>query len=269
VTVTCPAGHESATDDYCDVCGVSLAPAAGAPPAAASPAGSATPGGRACANCGAPHEPGDVFCEVCGLDFATGELPQPPPPAQPLDEPEDDAVTPPGPDAAAKAEAPRAPAAPDAEANAEAPRAPATPDAEANAEAPRAPAQGDWYIEVEPDRDWFDRNEAEGTTGSVAFPEDTTPWQLMLTGEEVLVGRRSETRTAQPDLEIEDPGVSRRHALLRRQPDGSWVVVDEESTNGTWVDGAADAIAAGEPAPLSDGSTVHIGAFTRLTIRKA
>jgi hypothetical protein len=257
VTVTCPAGHESATDDYCDVCGASLAPAGESLPSAVPPPGTAAAAGRACANCGAAHEPGDVFCEVCGLDFASGELPQPPPPPVPV----------PSVEGSEPEVAPEPTAEPDAaEPEAAEPEAAEPGEAEA---AHRAPAPGDWYVEVEADREWFERNEAEGTTGSVAFPEDTTPWQLTLAGDEVLVGRRSETRTAQPDLEIEDPGVSRRHAVLRRQPDGSWVVVDEDSTNGTWVDGAAEAIAAGEPTPLSDGSTVHIGAFTRLTIRRA
>jgi pSer/pThr/pTyr-binding forkhead associated (FHA) protein len=124
-------------------------------------------------------------------------------------------------------------------------------------------------VVVEPDHRWFERNEAEGTTGAVPFPEDTSPLQLTLTGDEVLVGRRSDTRTAQPDVEVEDPGVSRRHALLRRQPDGGWVIVDEQSTNGTWIDVAVDPIPAGETVPLTDGATVHIGAFTRLTIRRA
>ena len=233
MTVTCPAGHESATDDYCDTCGVAIAPAGASPPVVAPTAGSS----QACANCGAPHEPGDAFCEVCGLDFATGELPQPPPPPEPAGESE---AEPDGPEAEAEAQTP-----------------------------PPAPAPGDWYVVVEPDHDWFERNEAEGTTGSVGFPDDTSPWQLTLTGEEVLVGRRSEARTAQPDLELDDPGVSRRHAVLRRQIDGNWSITDEESTNGTWVDDAADPIEPGEPTVLTDGSTVHIGAFTRLTIRKA
>jgi FHA domain len=236
VTVTCPAGHESATDDYCDVCGTALA---STPPVAAPPPGTAIAAGRACANCGAPHEAGDAFCEVCGLDFATGDLPQPPPPPEPAGDAE--------PEPEAKPEA----------------------EAESPPPVPPPPAPGDWYVVVEPDLDWFERNEAEGTTGSVSFPDDTSPWQLTLTGEEVLVGRRSEARTAQPDLELDDPGVSRRHAVLRRQIDGDWSITDEESTNGTWVDGAANPIDPGEPTALADGSTVHIGAFTRLTIRKA
>jgi hypothetical protein len=254
VTVTCPAGHESATDDYCDVCGVALA---STPPVAAPPPGTAADAGRACTNCGAPHEPGDAFCEVCGLDFATGELPQPPPPPQAVEAAEPDAPTP---------EAPT-PEGPQPEAAGE--DTPSAEGPESEPEVAPSPAPGDWYVVAEPDRDWFERNEAEGTTGSVAFPEDASPVQLTLTGEEVLIGRRSETRTAEPDLELEDPGVSRRHAVLRRQLDGTWVVTDEDSTNGTWVDGASDPIEAGEPTILRDGSTVHIGAFTRLTIRKA
>ena len=30
-----------------------------------------------CPNCGGPREPDEVFCEVCGLNFATGQLPSP------------------------------------------------------------------------------------------------------------------------------------------------------------------------------------------------
>lgn len=264
MTVICPAGHESATDDYCDVCGAVISPAVApaAPPAAAVPT-SAGPG-PACANCGAPHEPGDAFCEVCGLDFATGELPKPPPPPEAVD-PEA------GPAGGAAPLPPAAEQEQEQEPETETPAEPAeqaeAPASEAPSGAP--PAPGEWFVVVEPDRDWFERNEAEGTTGKVPFPDDTSPWQLTLTGHEVLIGRRSDTRTAQPDLELEDPGVSRRHAVLRRQSDGGWVVVDENSTNGTWVERASDPIAAGEPATLADGATVHIGAFTRLTIRRA
>jgi hypothetical protein len=251
VTVTCPAGHQSATEDYCDVCGVALAASPAAPAIPVPPSSAtATAATQACANCGAPHEPGDAFCEVCGLDFATGDLPQPPPPPQAAD-----------PEGSTEHEAPgAAEAAVEGEGEAEAEAAPTPEGGEAEESA--------WYVVVEPDHDWFERNEAEGTTGSVEFPDDTAPWQLDLTEEEVLIGRRSETRTAQPDLEVEDPGVSRRHAVLRRQLDGTWVVTDEESTNGTWVDAGADPIAAGEPMVLTDGSIIHIGAFTRLTIRK-
>jgi pSer/pThr/pTyr-binding forkhead associated (FHA) protein len=46
----------------------------------------------------------------------------------------------------------------------------------------------------------------------------------------VTVGR------ADTDLELNDAEVSREHAVLRPQPDGSVEVEDLGSTNGTWVD---------------------------------
>lgn len=57
----CPAGHESATSDYCDDCGTSMV----------APAVPAT----ACANCGAPRDA--RFCEECGHD-STRPVPAPP-----------------------------------------------------------------------------------------------------------------------------------------------------------------------------------------------
>lgn len=55
-------------------------------------------------------------------------------------------------------------------------------------------------------------------------------------------------RSSRCDVVLDDPGVSRRHALLRH--DGrSWVVRDLASLNGTWVDGrrvGEAAVAAGD-----------------------
>ncbi|HET9255200.1 MAG TPA: FHA domain-containing protein [Pseudonocardiaceae bacterium] len=56
---SCPAGHDSATTDYCDVCG--------APMTSEHPVVVATPA-RFCANCAAARE--GRFCEVCGHDSA-------------------------------------------------------------------------------------------------------------------------------------------------------------------------------------------------------
>jgi hypothetical protein len=61
---TCPAGHDSATTDYCDVCGTLLT--------ADDPA--ATPAQR-CASCGASRD--GRFCEVCGYDAAKPVDPTP------------------------------------------------------------------------------------------------------------------------------------------------------------------------------------------------
>ena len=95
MSVTCPQGHSSETDDFCDVCGEPIAagargavPAApGAPtppppmssltldPAVAPPPPPAPP--QECANCGEQNPADALFCESCGYDFTTGQVPEP------------------------------------------------------------------------------------------------------------------------------------------------------------------------------------------------
>ncbi|MDT5236637.1 MAG: hypothetical protein QOF47_2624 [Mycobacterium sp.] len=61
---TCPAGHDSAATDYCDVCGALMT---GDGAAAAPSVPTATPA-QLCPDCGVPRE--GRFCEVCGHDAA-------------------------------------------------------------------------------------------------------------------------------------------------------------------------------------------------------
>jgi FHA domain len=74
----CSNGHDSATDDYCDVCGVPIgAPARQQPAAPPAAALSAT-----CGSCGQPMLAGARFCELCGWDAEAAKLggdPTPPP----------------------------------------------------------------------------------------------------------------------------------------------------------------------------------------------
>jgi hypothetical protein len=77
MTVKCPEGHDSVSEDYCDTCGMLIA-GAPAPAPGVSQAGS----GADCPQCGAPKTPG-AFCEVCGFNFATGT----PLPSQPSPDP--------------------------------------------------------------------------------------------------------------------------------------------------------------------------------------
>ena len=84
----CPAGHESQTTDYCDICGAVMGGAAIKPTsAAASPVSASAPSGAAgsssgaaaggsCPQCGAAR--GGRFCEECGFDFELAELVPPP-----------------------------------------------------------------------------------------------------------------------------------------------------------------------------------------------
>lgn len=77
----CRNGHDSSATDYCDVCGVRIdgataAPVTAAPALAAPP----TASGAACPSCGTARSVDEKFCEVCGLDFTTGERPAAPTP---------------------------------------------------------------------------------------------------------------------------------------------------------------------------------------------
>ncbi len=87
---TCPAGHDSATGDYCDVCGARMDGAAAAPhpPDELSKAQPKTPPSEPCPDCGAART--GRFCESCGHDFTTGAVgasqaaPSEPTPAPPV-----------------------------------------------------------------------------------------------------------------------------------------------------------------------------------------
>lgn len=74
-------------------------------------------------------------------------------------------------------------------------------------------------------------------------------------------------RSAECDLRIEDPGVSRRHAELRvsgEGPDATLAVIDLGSTNGTIVDGVRVTRAS-----VSDGSRIVLGSTTAVVRRRS
>lgn len=76
MSATCPAGHDSASTDYCDTCGARigtpLAGGADAPYAdpGTGPVTSASPASTPCPRCGARRTGYDRFCEICGFDSA-------------------------------------------------------------------------------------------------------------------------------------------------------------------------------------------------------
>lgn len=76
---TCPNGHETEADDYCDTCGIAM-PAADEPIRDDGPEPRVEPerepGGLACPNCGTVGPPDALFCENCGYDHTTGTMPR-------------------------------------------------------------------------------------------------------------------------------------------------------------------------------------------------
>ncbi|MEU1454846.1 FHA domain-containing protein [Streptomyces avermitilis] len=131
-----------------------------------------------------------------------------------------------------------------------------------------------WSATIGPDRDYFmammqrSGPEAAGLNLPAYSPEQ----QRALTGNQISIGRRRHSTGDTPDIDLsvppEDPGVSHQHAVLVQQPDGSWAVVDQNSTNGTTVNGAEEPIQPFVPIPLQDGDRVHVGAWTTITIRR-
>ncbi len=262
-TFTCPDGHDSTAGDYCDVCGAPITGgaassggaatgdvstgAAGAGPAgtggAAGDAGTPPPlpvvaPGRTCPNCDASNIAAALFCESCGYDFTTGQLPRP------LDPPSGlslDPVTPPSGAAVA---------------------APLTLPPDADAVAP-------WVVEIWVDADWY-----AGQDVPEACPAPECPPVVVLRERSVLVGRRSISRGISPEIEISgDTGVSRRHAQLTT--DGQrWWVEDLQSANGTYLGAAGkplpeDPITPGQRVELAEDGRVYVGGWTRLVVREA
>ena len=83
---------------------------------------------------------------------------------------------------------------------------------------------------------------------------DVAGQQVRLTQDVSVIGRGSEA-----DVQVTDPGVSRRHAMLRLRP--SPTIVDLGSTNGLTVGGRLV-----EQAELADGSVITLGS-TRVVFR--
>jgi hypothetical protein len=240
----CPAGHDSADLDYCDVCGADMAGMAGAP--APVPAGRP---GDVCPRCDTPRA--GRFCEEDGYDFELG-----------ADRP---AVSPARTSTTAHLVTPATPTMPSTVSK-------LGRGADRNRPAGR-PGRG-WAAVITADRAYYDTVMAVGGPDAVdiAFPPYHPDRLVRLTGSEIRIGRRSNSRGVTPEIDLSEPpedvGVSRMHAVLLARPDGTWVLVDPGSANGTTVNGSTDPIAVNAEVPVGDGDRIHVGAWTTITLRR-
>ncbi|SFB96377.1 FHA domain-containing protein [Streptomyces aidingensis] len=137
------------------------------------------------------------------------------------------------------------------------------------------PRRGGWAVSVGPDRDYFTAmmRRSGPEAAQLVLPAYAPEQQIPLTGPQVTIGRRRHSTGEIPDIDLsrapEDPGVSHQHAILVEQPDGSWAVVDQDSTNGTTVNHAEEPIQPFIPVQLHEGDRVHVGAWTTLTLYRA
>jgi hypothetical protein len=133
---------------------------------------------------------------------------------------------------------------------------------------PRAAAA--WEAVVCADRGQFERLAIPG----LSFPADYLERRFRLEGAQVRIGRsRGRGRAGEPGPEIdlagapEDPAISRLHAVLERQADGTYALRDLGSTNGTTVNDEPAPSGTAPPAPLAAGDHIRLGAWTRITVR--
>lgn len=152
------------------------------------------------------------------------------------------------------AAAPQAPAQPPAGG----PRPPAQPPARQAPPTPPAPSSAPSSAPPVPGR----RAARPGVRWRVTFD---TGESFVVEGL-ALVGRRPEPRDGEPvrhvvPLRSEDMSLSKTHAQFQVVPDGTLVVMDRGSTNGSYVlrGGASKNLSPGRPATLLDGDQVRFG----------
>ncbi len=250
--------------------------------------------GLSCPHCSVSRTEEDVFCESCGYDFASGTLPTEEASLDPvsgaLSGSTPSGSTPSATNAAAAGAAAAAagaaagsvtgevapPTTPpgDPQPSGKAPESafkkgadgPVAPDpAGATGEATAAP---DTVAVISVDRDFFERV-AGG--GELSFPDpDPGESRVTLVGNEILIGRRSDSRGIYPEIDLsppmDDPAVSHRHAMLRQGADGSWTLTDLDSTNGTYLGDHTVSMAPNTEKPLPLGTPVFVGAYTKVTL---
>ena len=93
----------------------------------------------------------------------------------------------------------------------------------------------------------------------------TAPINIDLNQGANLIGRTSQARAIHPEIPLDlDDAVSSRHAILTLHPDGSLVLRDIGSSNGTMVNGKEIAIMADRAIAANDEIT--LGHWTRIKV---
>ena len=101
--------------------------------------------------------------------------------------------------------------------------------------------------------------------GSPPPPEGIEPIVRTLAKPVNLIGRQSAARAIHPEIPLDfDDAVSHRHAVLTKLDDGSLVLRDIGSSNGTQVN--ATEVQPMTDIPLHDGDEITLGHWTRIKV---
>jgi hypothetical protein len=96
--------------------------------------------------------------------------------------------------------------------------------------------------------------------GDSAPGEDTSGLSTLVYALHSAVHIVSVGRAPDNDVVIPDRSISRRHAFLKRGPQGGYLVLDAGSSNGTLVNGRSVlAKGSGPPSPIGPGDTLRLG----------
>ncbi len=223
----CPKGHNSTESDFCSECGAKIMGVGIAGATTNQPIANNFSAAIPCPDCTTPHEANSGnFCEICGYNFLTGNSGGAvfPPPIMPLPT----SSTPIGPIESAPTPA-----------------------------ISTVPALVKWQVIISIDP-------------SLASPESPpaptqAPIAIDLTKSINLIGRTSLARAIHPEIPLDwDDAVSSRHAILTLQPDGSLVLRDIGSSNGTRVNGKEIAVMA--DVVVASGDEITLGHWTRIKL---
>ncbi|MGI5451172.1 FHA domain-containing protein [Streptomyces sp. CA-243310] len=276
---TCPYGHQSASEDWCEVCGHRMAAATSAPAAPAHGYGHPPAAGEPLRREDdwllppPAYEQQAYYQQSFQQEYEQPHHPQPhyehqqPPPQQSEDRQYQHPQF---------QQYPHYPQYPESQVQShDQTEPPQHHQQQYYGSQGQAPSLGGaWSATIGPDRSYFmammqrSGPEAAGLNMPAYSPEQ----HLALSGGQITIGRRRASSGESPDIDLsvppEDPGVSHQHAVLVQQPDGSWTVVDQNSTNGTTVNGGEEPIQPYVPILLGDGDQVHVGAWTTITVHQ-
>jgi FHA domain len=229
---TCPKGHASIESDFCSECGakimgVGIVELSSNPTNKSTPAPTNTGAVQPCPDCSTPHEADSGnFCEICGYNFLTSAK---------------------GGDSLSNFPPPvQSPVNP----------IPA-PNHPISAPISTVNSISQWQIIISIDP-------------SLATPDSPTaptqpPTIIELNQPTNLIGRTSQARAIHPEIPLDlDDAVSSRHAILTLQPDGSLVLRDIGSSNGTMVNGKEIAIMS--DISIGSGDEITLGHWTRIKL---
>ena len=234
---TCPKGHNSTEADFCSECGAKIT-GLGIVELVSNPTNKTTAtvsqsvAVQHCPDCSTPHEANSGnFCEICGFNFLTGAkggdplFNFPPPIRSSIN---------------TTATAPTQP-----------PHSPASP----SNPVPSSISRWQVLISIDP---------SLATPTSPIAPTQA-PIIIELAQPTNLIGRTSVARAIHPEISLDlDDAVSSRHAILTIHRDGTLILRDIGSSNGTLVNGKEIAVMA--DISIASGDEITLGHWTRIKI---